>query len=48
MEWTYDSGLLVYPDMIETQAYVLLDIEQDTISIIPFDTRNRIVRRIWP
>ncbi|KAL9134952.1 MAG: hypothetical protein Q9175_003861 [Cornicularia normoerica] len=45
-EWTYDSGLLVYPDMIETQAYVLLDIEQDTISVVPFDNKDRIVRRI--
>lgn len=26
-EWTYDSGLLVYLDMIEVPAYVLLDIE---------------------
>ena len=44
--WTYDSGLLVYPDMIKVQAYVLLDIEQDTISIVPFDLTDRIVRRI--
>lgn len=45
-EWTYDSGLLVYPDRIEMQAYMLLDIEQDTISIVPFDIKGRIVRRI--
>ena len=45
-EWTYDSGLLVYPNMVDFQAYVLLDIEQDTISIVPFDTKSRIVRRI--
>lgn len=45
-EWTYDSGLLVYPNMVDFQAYVLLDIERDTISIVPFDIKNRIVRRI--
>ena len=45
-EWTYDSGLLVYVNKIEIQAYVLLDIEQDTTSIVPFDIRDRIVRRI--
>ena len=45
-EWTYDSGLLVYADMIEIQSYVLLDIEQDTISIVPFDIKDRIVRRV--
>ncbi len=44
--WTYDFGLLVYPDMTEIQAYVLLDIEQDTISVVPFDIKNGIVRRI--
>ena len=45
-KWTYDRGLLVYPDMVETKAYVLLDIESDTISIVPFDIKDRIVRRI--
>lgn len=45
-EWTYDSGLLVYPDRIEIQSYVLLDIGQDTRSIVPFDIKDRIVRRI--
>ena len=45
-EWTYDSGLLVYPDMIEIQSYILLDIERDTMSIVPFDIRDRIVRRV--
>ena len=45
-EWTYDSGLLVYPAMIEIQAYVLLDIERDTRLIVPFDINDRIVRRV--
>ena len=45
-EWTYDSGLLVYPVMAEIQTYVLLDIEQDTLSVVPFDTNDRIVRRL--
>lgn len=45
-EWTYDSGLLVYLDMIEIQAYILLDIEQDTMAVVPFDIEDRIVRRI--
>ena len=45
-EWTYDSGLLVYADMIEIQSYILLDIEQDTMSIVPFDIKDRIVRRV--
>lgn len=45
-EWTYDSGLLVYLDMIEAPAYVLLDIEQDTLAVVPFDMKDRIVRRI--
>ena len=45
-DWTYDSGLLVYPDLIEIGAYVLLDIEQDTLTIVPFDIKHRIVRRI--
>ena len=45
-QWTYDSGLLVYADMIEIQSYVLLDIEQDTMSIVPFDIKDRIVRRV--
>ena len=45
-EWTYDSGLLVYADMIEIQSYILLDIEQDTVSIVPFDIKDRVVRRI--
>ena len=44
--WTYDSGLLVYPDVAETQAYVLLDIEKDTLSIVPFDMKDRIVKRL--
>lgn len=44
--WTYDCGLLVYPDMIEVPAYVLLDIEKDTLSIVPFDMKDRIVRRV--
>ena len=45
-EWTYDSGLLVYPDRVGVQAYVLLDIEQDTLSIVPFNIKDRSVRRI--
>ena len=45
-EWTYDSGLLVYADTIEIQSYILLDIEQDTMSIVPFDIKDRIVRRV--
>ena len=45
-EWTYDSGLLVYADVFEIQSYVLLDVEQDTMSIVPFDIKDRIVRRI--
>ena len=45
-EWSYDSGLLVYPVMAEIQVYVLLDIEQDTLSVVPFDTKDRVVRRI--
>ena len=45
-EWTYDSGLLVYPDMAEMQAYVLVDIEKNALSIVPFDMKDRIVRRI--
>ena len=45
-EWTYDSGLLVYADMTDIQAYILLDIQQDTTSVVPFDMRDRIVRRI--
>ena len=45
-EWTYDSGLLVYLDMIEIHAYILLDIEQDTMAVVPFDIEDRIVRRI--
>ena len=45
-EWTYDSGLLVYADMIEIQSYVLLDIEQATVSIVPFDINDRVVRRV--
>ena len=45
-EWTYDSGLLVYADMTDIQAYILLDIQQDATSIVPFDMRDRIVRRI--
>ena len=45
-EWTYDSGLLVYADMTAIQTYILLDIQQDTTSIVPFDMRDRIVRRI--
>lgn len=45
-KWTYDSGLLVYPDMIEIKSYVLLDIERGTIAIVPFDIKDRIVRRI--
>ena len=45
-EWTYDSGLLVYADMTDIQAYILLDIQQDTTSMVPFDMRDRIVRRI--
>jgi len=44
-EWTYDAGLLVYFDM-GTQSYVLLDIESNTTSIIPFDFSERIVRRL--
>ena len=45
-EWTYDSGLLVYADMTHIQAYILFDIQQDTTSLVPFDMRDRIVRRI--
>ena len=45
-KWTYDSGLVVYPDVAEIQAYVLVDIEKDTLSIVPFDMKGRIVRRL--
>ena len=45
-KWTYDSGLLVYPDTVGVQAYVMLDIEHDTLSIVPFDIQDRIVRRL--
>lgn len=45
-EWTYDSGLLVYFDKIEFQCYVLLDIGQNAMSIVPFDIKDRIVRRL--
>ena len=45
-KWTYDSGLLVYPDTIGVQAYIMLDIEHDTLSIVPFDIQDRIVRRL--
>ena len=33
---------------MEIQAYVLLDIGQDTISIVPFNIENSTVRRIRP
>lgn len=45
-EWTYDSGLLVYHDKIEFQCYVLLDIGQNAMSIVPFEIKDRIVRRL--
>ena len=44
-EWTYDSGLLVHYD-IDVDAYVLLDIESHTTTVIPFNVRNQIVRRL--
>lgn len=44
-EWTYDSGLLIYADA-EVNAYVVLDIEANTTSIVPFETDHRVVRRI--
>ena len=45
-EWTYDAGLLVYHDKIEFESYVLLDIGQNALSIVPFEIEDRIVRKI--
>ena len=44
-EWTYDAGLLAYYDL-DVHAYVLLDIESNTTSIVPFSVKDQVVRRL--
>ena len=44
-EWTYDAGLLAYYD-VDVHAYVLLDIESNTTSIVPFSIKDQVVRRL--
>ena len=43
--WAYDSGLLVYAD-VAIAAYIVLDLEADSASIVPFDIEHCIVRRL--
>lgn len=43
--WTYEDGLLVYPDH-NAQLFVLLDLERDTKSYVPFFFRGKVVRRV--
>lgn len=45
LQWTYDSGLLVYADP-ESKSYVVLDIAQNVKSIVPFEWTKSIVRKI--
>lgn len=43
--WTYEDGLLIYLDKT-SQRYVLLDIENNTKSAVPFENFQRTVMRI--
>lgn len=43
--WTYDDGLLVYADK-GAKCYVLLDIQDNTKTDVPFELQGRCIRRV--
>lgn len=43
--WTYEDGLLVYPDA-QHSALLLMDVEADATFMVPFAISDRIIRRL--
>ncbi|KAN0077906.1 hypothetical protein V8E54_006210 [Elaphomyces granulatus] len=43
--WTYEDGLLVYPDA-QHSAILLMDVEADATFMVPFAISDRIIRRL--
>jgi hypothetical protein len=43
--WTYEEGLVVYPDQRE-RCLVLLDVETEEKFMVPFVTTDKVIRRI--
>ncbi|KAI8959957.1 hypothetical protein F5Y11DRAFT_284435 [Daldinia sp. FL1419] len=43
--WSYDDGILVYQEE-QGESWVAYDLETERLIAIPFDTRNKLIRRV--